>query len=488
MRKIALLAAGILLACMQPGHATRAACDFNPAASCYETTAAPPSAHRARAGKRHHYNVKRRDKARTAARGGIVPIQCGPRTIRVARTASVQFTGFCRDFYAAFKFSNRVGGVRGGSCHTGGKHPCGGAVDIDQTCRSSGHGHCGISRDWPIALSEKLADKWGLFPGSRWGNRDVGHFETKATLAGSNWPENKLVQVALAAVTKMLPDPPQPPHPLLNYQLSSLQSEDFIGMVPHDFSPVPSVGRHAFTPLGFAVYNEYQPQRISDVAKERLRGIPIGTAREEIKRAAALFGHPDHMMMSFAKIESDFNCGLQDRKSKYRGLFQLSEFEFKRYGSGDIWNCRDHAIASAHKFAVEGAFFEHATGRWPTFAELYMIHQQGLEGATEHYARPDRLAILSMCATGEGREKGARWCRKAICLNVPSDTPQRANCDNLTSGEFTGLWKGRVDKFASLDLETETRVVERPRVKRKAHRHRHAHRKRHYRHSKLASR
>jgi len=43
-----------------------------------------------------------------------------------------------------------------------------------------------------------------------------------------------------------------------------------------------------------------------------------------------------------------------------------------------------------------------------TFANLYLIHQQGWQGAAEHLSHPQQIAWKSMCATqertdGEGR-------------------------------------------------------------------------------------
>lgn len=494
MRKIALLAAGILLACMQPAAANRPACDLNPSVSCYEAVAAPERAQRARPVK-PHYNVKRKarpdDKQEAKApetRGGLVGLQCGPSRIRVASTARVQFQCFCDGLRDIYKFTH-VGGWRPGKCWQGGKHPCGGAIDVEQKWRcQSADGRC-LPRAFPVSASERIADRCGLQPGSRWGYRDVGHFETKGTLVGSNWPENKIAQIAVAAVTRLLPADPQPPHPLLGtYQVAGIQSEDFMIMPREDFSPVPSLDTRVMTALSWSIYNEYQPrERAVDRLLAPLRGVPVGTAREEIARVSAMTGIPYKTLLAFAKIESDFDCR-QVTKS-YVGLFQLShpkssngQNEFGRYGPtrGDVKDCRDNAMTAGYKFLIEGAFFEHATGRWPNFKEMYMIHQQGLGGATEHYARPDRLAWQSMCATQDGKEKGEGWCKVAIWGNVPSDLKARyGSVDHITSGQFTAMWDGRVDRYASLDLSIETPAVERPHVKRKPQRHYRKHGKRH---------
>ena len=63
--------------------------------------------------------------------------------------------------------------------------------------------------------------------------------------------------------------------------------------------------------------------------------------RDEIRDAAALYGVDLAMMMSIAKVESDFDPRV--RTGSYKGLFQLSDYEFARYGDGSIWDARDNA-------------------------------------------------------------------------------------------------------------------------------------------------
>ena len=126
--------------------------------------------------------------------------------------------------------------------------------------------------------------------------------------------------------------------------------------------------------------------------------------RDEIQEAASLYGLDLAMMMSIAKVESDFNPRV--RTGSYKGLFQLSDYEFKKYGDGSIWDARDNARAAAHMFLVQAEKFRWALGHYPDYAERYMVHQQGIQGAIEHYTHPDRVAWQSMCATDEGLLKG----------------------------------------------------------------------------------
>ena len=170
--------------------------------------------------------------------------------------------------------------------------------------------------------------------------------------------------------------------------------------------------------------------------------------RDEIREAASLYGLDLAMMMSIANVESDFNPRV--RTGSYKGLFQLSDYEFKKYGDGSIWDARDNARAAAHMFLVQAEKFRWALGHYPDYAERYMVHQQGIQGAIEHYTHPDRVAWQSMCATDEGLLKGEKWCRKCIWGNLLPQWKQTfGNVEKISSGDFVGLWTGRIDHLAN---------------------------------------
>ena len=119
-----------------------------------------------------------------------------------------------------------------------------------------------------------------------------------------------------------------------------------------------------------------------------------GDPRDEIRQAASLYGLDSAMMMSVAKVESNFNP--RATTGSYKGLFQLSDYEFEKYGDGSIWDARDNARAAAHMFLVQVEKFRWALGHYPDYAERYMVHQQGIQGAIEHYTHPERVAWQSM--------------------------------------------------------------------------------------------
>jgi hypothetical protein len=224
-----------------------------------------------------------------------------------------------------------------------------------------------------------------------------------------------------------------------------------------DHSSDPMHFKQNFFYLAYYVFSEIPPdEKPADTVLKTLKGFPIGTSVEEIRRASDAFGLDFSFMKAVAKIESGFNP--KQRTGSYIGLFQLSNYEFKEYGSGNITNPRDNAIAAAYKFAREALLFEFGTGRKPTFSDLYLIHQQGWQGAAEHVSHPKRIAWKSMCATDEGKEKGERWCKRAIWANtLPAIKHVWKSVDKLTSGAFVGMWQQRVDNLYSRYSEAITK-------------------------------
>jgi len=170
--------------------------------------------------------------------------------------------------------------------------------------------------------------------------------------------------------------------------------------------------------------------------------------RDEIREAASLYGLDLAMMMSIAKVESNFNP--RARTGSYKGIFQLSDYEFKKYGDGSIWDARDNARAAAHMLLVQAEKFRWALGHYTDYAERYVVHQQGIQGALEHYTHPERIAWQSMCATDEGVLKGEQWCRKCIWRNLLPQWKQTfGSVEKISSGDFVSLWTGRIDHLAN---------------------------------------
>jgi Transglycosylase SLT domain len=216
----------------------------------------------------------------------------------------------------------------------------------------------------------------------------------------------------------------------------------------------PARGTQDFQYLIYYVWSELPPAvKPADIVLSSLKDTPVGTPVEEIKRASDAFGLDSSFMKAVAKIESGFDP--KQRTGSYIGLFQLSEYEFNKFGSGQIRDPRDNAVAAAYKVITEGILFEWVTHKKPTLSDLYLIHQQGWEGAAEHISQPDRIAWKSMCATSEGREKGEKWCKRAIWRNtLPAVKHAWKSVDKLTSGAFVGMWRERVAELYSKYMAT----------------------------------
>ena len=182
-----------------------------------------------------------------------------------------------------------------------------------------------------------------------------------------------------------------------------------------------------FRYLIYYVWSELPPaEKPAAIVLSSLKTTPVGTPVEEIKRASDAFGLDFNFMKAVAKIESGFDP--KQRTGSYIGLFQLSEYEFNKFGSGQIRDPRDNAVAAAYKVITEGILFEWVTHKKPTFSDLYLIHQQGWEG----------------------REKGEKWCKRAIWRStLPAVKHAWKSVDKLTSGAFVGMWRERVAQFYS---------------------------------------
>ena len=199
--------------------------------------------------------------------------------------------------------------------------------------------------------------------------------------------------------------------------------------------------------LAYYAYSEVPPEtKPADTVLSSLKDIPPGAPVDEIKRVSGVLGFDFTFMKTVAKIESGFNP--KQRTGSYFGLFQLSKNKFEIYGAGDILVPRDNTVAAALKFMTEAILFEMFTHRKPTLNDLYLIHQQGVDGAAEHVSHPHRLAWRSMCATDEGKEKGEKWCKRAIWGNtLPAVKRIWKNVNNVTSGAFVAMWQQRVSHF-----------------------------------------
>lgn len=167
---------------------------------------------------------------------------------------------------------------------------------------------------------------------------------------------------------------------------------------------------------------------------------------DAIGKAANAEGVDEGLLRTFARIESGGDPSA--RTGSYKGLFQLSDAEFQKYGGGNIYDAADNARAAAKKLKAESARFEAEHGRAPTPTDLYLVHQQGEAGYAAHMANPAAPAWQNMLSTGEGRQKGERWAKQAIWGNIPDDMKEQfGSVENVTSDDFVKLWESKVNRF-----------------------------------------
>lgn len=166
-----------------------------------------------------------------------------------------------------------------------------------------------------------------------------------------------------------------------------------------------------------------------------------------IDDAARRHGVDPALMKTFAHIESGFDA--TNQTGSYKGLFQLSDSEFKKYGGGSILNPVDNANAAARKFAAETKQFAAKHGRQPSVGDLYMVHQQGPAGYAAHAANPQGVAWENIAKY----YKSPAIARSAIWGNMVQrerDMPGLSkegsgSVRNVTSKMFLEGWNRKIE-------------------------------------------
>jgi hypothetical protein len=212
-----------------------------------------------------------------------------------------------------------------------------------------------------------------------------------------------------------------------------------------DLARVGSMNRRRDLVLSDAVRKETRGAGLPELATAA-RG--ARSVAEVINSAAAESGVDRDLLMRIARIESSFNPNAVT--GSYKGLFQLSEAEFARYGGKNIMDQAENARVGALKLRDEITAFRQSYGRDPTPTEIYLTHQQGAGGLKAHLSNPAAPAWENMLSTGEGRQKGEAWAKAAIWGNVPDNLKaQFGSVENITSAQFVELWRGKVEGGAA---------------------------------------
>lgn len=91
-------------------------------------------------------------------------------TARVSAAAAPKFQALVDWLDARGYVIRFMGGIRPGRCSSRHMHPCGTALDINQTARGR------ITRSFPVGVDDE-ARSLGLVHGAWWSNQDRGHFQ-----------------------------------------------------------------------------------------------------------------------------------------------------------------------------------------------------------------------------------------------------------------------------------------------------------------------
>ncbi|MDO8596603.1 MAG: hypothetical protein Q7R45_08265 [Sulfuricaulis sp.] len=95
-------------------------------------------------------------------------------TARVSPRYAARFQNYVDQIEREGGIVSFMGGYRRGKCWSGGKHPCGWALDTCQLARGVVHAKCNLPKPQRLAA---IAAAHGLFEGGKWCSNDYGHAE-----------------------------------------------------------------------------------------------------------------------------------------------------------------------------------------------------------------------------------------------------------------------------------------------------------------------
>src|SRR5215472_11764208 len=164
-----------------------------------------------------------------------------------------------------------------------------------------------------------------------------------------------------------------------------------------------------------------------------------------VDKHAHRVGIDSSWMRKIMRVESGGNANA--RTGSYKGLFQLSESEFRSNGgTGSIYDPEQNTLAAANKISREAATFQSKHGRKATLQDIYMIHQQGAAGYDAHLANPDLPAWKN---EQQASRRSEQWAKQAIWRNMtPAMREKYGSVENVTSGDFAADWNQQIQGTA----------------------------------------
>jgi hypothetical protein len=145
------------------------------------------------------------------------------------------------------------------------------------------------------------------------------------------------------------------------------------------------------------------------------------SVEDVIREAAARYGVDPTPWLRTARIESGGNPAAHNA-SGASGLFQFMPKTWAQYGRGDVNDPAANADAAMRLARDNTARFSSTFGRAPTPGEVYLMHQQGAEGATKLLQNPDAPAA-SLVGAQAVLQNGGR--------------------PDMTARDFAGLWTSK---------------------------------------------
>jgi hypothetical protein len=166
-----------------------------------------------------------------------------------------------------------------------------------------------------------------------------------------------------------------------------------------------------------------------------------------IAEAAKTAGIDPNVMRSYADIESTNNPNAnRDKKSQYKGLFQIGRSEWNDFGKGDIYNPKDNAAAMGRMTAAHVKEFERKVGRKPTSGELYLVHNQGLQGAIA-IAKGSDEGLSARDALVKYAKLSPQTAADHLSKNIPSDAKKAGyGADTMPASAMAQGWTNRVER------------------------------------------
>src|SRR5262245_39842885 len=162
---------------------------------------------------------------------------------------------------------------------------------------------------------------------------------------------------------------------------------------------------------------------------------------ELIEKYANKSGISASWLKKIMRIESGGDT--RNITGSYKGLFQLSDKEFKAHGgTGDILDPEQNTAAASNMLAKHALAYKQKYGKDPKLIDLYLIHQQGAAGSAALRDNPDQPAWKSIAKYYSSEA----MAKKAIWGNLPADAKVRfGSVENVTGENFINTWSGRVE-------------------------------------------